>query len=53
MRKEFILTFLSDWHIASGLGNAAIADSVLHKDINGLPCISGRAVKGALREGAR
>ncbi len=53
MRKKFTITFLSDWHIASGLGNAEIADSVLHKDANGLPFISGRAVKGALREGAR
>ena len=53
MRKAFTITFFSDWHIASGLGNAEIADSVLHKDANGLPCISGRAVKGALREGAR
>lgn len=50
--KKIVLTFTSDWHVGSGLGAGASADSVLTRDANGLPCIPGRAIKGALREGA-
>ena len=43
---------MSDWHVSSGIGDSYRADSVLVKDRDGLPYIPGRAVKGALREGA-
>lgn len=46
------IEFISDWHVGSGLGSGPVADSILTRDINGLPFIPGRAVKGALREGA-
>lgn len=46
------IEFLSDWHVGSGLGDGAIADAILNRDINGIPYIPGSAVKGALREGA-
>ena len=46
------ISFLSDWHVSSGLGDGAIADSILNRDINGIPVIPGSAIKGALREGA-
>lgn len=46
------VTFLSDWQIGSGMGGGPVADSILIRDINGLPYIPGRALKGALREGA-
>lgn len=49
---EIRIEFFSDWHIGSGLGSGPVADSVLNRDIHGLPFIPGRAVKGALREGA-
>lgn len=49
---ELRINFLSDWHVGSGLGDGAIADSVLNRDTDGLPWLPGRAVKGALREGA-
>lgn len=49
---ELKIDFISDWHIGSGLGDGAIADSILNRDANGLPWIPGRAIKGALREGA-
>ncbi len=45
--------FLSDWHIASGIGDGHWADALLIRDADGLPHIPGRALKGALREGAR
>lgn len=44
------LSFLSSWHIGSGLGNGAIADAVLNRDAQGLLWIPGTAIKGALRE---
>lgn len=46
------ITFISDWHVGSGLGDGAIADSVLNRDADGIPYIPGRAIKGALRESA-
>ena len=53
MRKAYTITFISDWHMGSGLGDGYTADAVLARDANGLPVLGGRAVKGALREGAR
>lgn len=52
MDKDIKITFLSDWQISSGLGDGYLADSTLHRDVDGLPCIPGRALKGALREAA-
>ncbi|WP_165078131.1 MULTISPECIES: RAMP superfamily CRISPR-associated protein [unclassified Desulfovibrio] len=46
------IEFLSDWHVGSGLGDGAIADAILNRDVNGIPSIPGSAIKGALREGA-
>lgn len=46
------VTFISDWHVGSGMGDGAIADSILTRDADGLPYIPGRAIKGALRESA-
>ena len=53
MRKHYTITFTSDWHVGSGLGDSHRADAVLARDAYGLPLLGGRAVKGALREGAR
>lgn len=46
------ISFSSDWHCGSGLGESHLADAVLNRDTDGIPMIPGRAVKGALREGA-
>ncbi len=46
------IRFLSDWHCGSGLGESHLADAVLNRDADGIPVVHGRAVKGALREGA-
>lgn len=50
--RDLFIDFLSDWHVGSGLNDGAIADSILNRDADGLPYIPGRAIKGALREGA-
>ncbi len=47
------ITFLSDWQISTGLGDSYRADAVLVRDADGFPYVPGRALKGALREGAR
>ncbi|MDR0881276.1 MAG: RAMP superfamily CRISPR-associated protein [Candidatus Adiutrix sp.] len=52
MRIGLKITFLSDWQVGSGLGDGHRADSCLVRDDQGLPFLPGRAVKGALREGA-
>lgn len=52
MKLKIRITFLSDYMISSGLGDGFAADSMLVRDSNGIIYIPGRAVKGALREGA-
>lgn len=52
MERIIRIEFLSEWNISSGVGDGHRADSLLVRDSNGIPVIPGRAVKGALREGA-
>ncbi|MBQ9275943.1 MAG: hypothetical protein IJ228_14160 [Succinivibrio sp.] len=52
MRKNIVIEFESDWQVSSGRGDGHLADSVLVRDAAGIPYLPGRAVKGALREGA-
>ncbi len=52
MRSKLTVTFISDWQISSGIGDGSLADSMLVRNGQGLPYIPGRALKGALREGA-
>jgi len=53
MQHDILITFHSDWHIAASAGGGILADAVLVKDGHKIPYIPGRALKGALREGAR
>ncbi|MBQ7584938.1 MAG: hypothetical protein IJU40_01650 [Desulfovibrionaceae bacterium] len=53
MHKTLKLTFLSDWHVSAGVGDGFLADSVLIRDNDGFPFVSGRAMKGALRDASR
>lgn len=46
------IDFASAWHVGSGLGDGQVADAILVRDHDGLPFLPGRAIKGALREGA-
>lgn len=52
IEAELYISFSSDWHCGSGLGESHLSDAVLSRDTEGIPVIPGRAVKGALREGA-
>lgn len=42
--------FYSPWHCGSGLSAGADADSLVIKDIHGLPFIPGKTIKGLIRE---
>ncbi|MDR1044968.1 MAG: RAMP superfamily CRISPR-associated protein [Candidatus Adiutrix sp.] len=53
MRFNLEISFLSDWHVGGGLGDGYLADATLVREATGWPYLPGRAVKGALREGAR
>ena len=44
------IEFFSPWHCGSGLSAGADADSLVIKDINGLPFIPGKTIKGLIRE---
>lgn len=52
MKLHIKINFLSDYMISSGMGDGFLSDSMLVRDSNGIIYIPGRAVKGALREGA-
>lgn len=52
MILPYSVTFHADWLIGSGLSDGSRADAALARDADGLPFLPGRAVKGALREGA-
>ena len=52
MQRKIVIKFLSEWQVSSGIGDGYLADNKISRDSNGFPYIPGRAVKGALREGA-
>lgn len=47
---NLIFDLQSDWHIGSGKEAGAYADSLTIKDVNGLPFLPGKSIKGLLRE---
>lgn len=47
---KYTITFLSDWHIGSGLGSGADADSTVLKDKNDFPYVPGKTIKGLLKD---
>lgn len=49
---EYSITFLSEWHCGSGLAAGADTDALVIKDIDGLPYVPGKTVKGLFREAA-
>lgn len=50
MEINYKLTFLSDWHVGSGLSGGAEADAIVLKDKNDLPYIPGKTIKGLIRD---
>lgn len=50
---KYKVTFLDYWHLSSGLSAGAKFDSSVVKDSDGLPYISGKTIKGLLREVAK
>ncbi len=50
MEIKYKLTFLSDWHVGSGLTGGAEADAIVLKDKNNLPYIPGKTIKGLVRD---
>lgn len=47
---NYTITFLSDWHAGSGLSSGADADAVVIKDLNNLPYLPGKTIKGLLKD---
>lgn len=46
------IEFFSDWHCGSGLGAGADADALVIKDVDGLPFVPGKTLKGVIKESA-
>jgi CRISPR/Cas system CSM-associated protein Csm3 (group 7 of RAMP superfamily) len=49
---KYTITFLSEWHIGSGLGAGAELDATVLKDKDGLPYVPGKSIKGLIRQAA-
>lgn len=47
------IRLLSYWHIGSGFGRGAEVDALVLRDMDGLPYIPGRSLKGVFREAAQ
>lgn len=52
MKHTIYITFSSCWQLGSGYGDGYKSDSTMLRDEEGLLRLSGRTLKGALREGA-
>lgn len=50
MDINYTIQFFSDWHCGSGLAAGADVDLLVVKDINGLPYVPGKTMKGLVRE---
>lgn len=50
MDIHYTITFFSEWHCGSGLASGANLDALVIKDVDGLPYVPGKTVKGLLRE---
>jgi CRISPR/Cas system CSM-associated protein Csm3 (group 7 of RAMP superfamily) len=49
---SYTIEFFSEWHCGSGLAAGADTDALVIKDIDGLPYVPGKTVKGLFREAA-
>ncbi len=47
---RYTVTFYDFWHLSSGVSAGAQMDSLVVKDVHGLPYIPGKTIKGLLRE---
>lgn len=47
---KYKVTFLSNWHVGSGLGAGAETDAECLKNTDGLPYIPGKTIKGLLKD---
>ena len=50
VRLKYEVKFLDYWHLSSGLSAGAKFDSMVVKDADGLPYLSGKTLKGLARE---
>tara|TARA_B100001094_G_scaffold56327_1_gene51802 strand:+ start:1686 stop:2291 length:606 start_codon:yes stop_codon:yes gene_type:complete len=50
MEYRLQLNFLSDWQISEGKDAQIYANNMVQKDAQGLPFVSGKTLKGALRQ---
>ncbi|HHB94435.1 MAG TPA: CRISPR-associated protein [Campylobacterales bacterium] len=50
MTIQYKIEFLDYWHLSSGLSAGAKLDSSVVKDSDGIPFVSGKTIKGLVRE---
>ena len=50
MNLKYRVTFLDYWHLGSGLSGGAKSDSLVAKDSDKLPYLSGKTIKGLAKE---
>ncbi|HEX9639880.1 MAG TPA: hypothetical protein VGB13_01045, partial [Candidatus Krumholzibacteria bacterium] len=53
MTANIVFEILTWWHAGTGRGDGSVADAVLARADDGLPCLPGRTVKGLARDAVR
>ncbi len=50
MKAQLKIQFTSYWHAGGGRDAGSVLDALVHRDVNGLPVVPGRHLKGLLRD---
>lgn len=51
-QRTLRVEFLDPWHVGSGRGQGVHLDAVVERDVDGLPYVPGRLLRGAVRDAA-
>lgn len=50
--RTLVVEFLDTWHVGSGRGRGAHLDAAVERDVDGLPYLPGRLLRGVIRDAA-
>lgn len=50
MSYQLKIEIQSYWHAGTGRGQGSDVDALAHRDVDGIPCLPGKTVKGLLRD---
>ncbi|WP_119156875.1 RAMP superfamily CRISPR-associated protein [Caldimonas tepidiphila] len=50
--RTLVVEFLDTWHVGSGRGRGSHLDAAVERDVDGLPYLPGRLLRGVIRDAA-